>query len=84
MALQNSAYYQADPARIGSSSGLLRTFVYLGAIVASAGTGRSFSEPADTTGLHDLTCFMLVLAVMTLVVTVDDRSLRRVGTPKDA
>jgi MFS family permease len=80
LALQNSVYHQADPARIGSSSGLLRTFVYLGAIVASAATGSFLSDDADTAGLHDLSWFMLVLAIMTLAVTVGDRSLRRVGS----
>lgn len=82
LALQNSVYVQADPARIGSSSGLLRTFIYLGAIVASAATGSFLSENADTAGMHDLSWFMLVLAVMTLAVTLADRSLSRVGGPK--
>ncbi len=36
LANQNAVYYQADPARLGSSSGLLRTFTYLGAMIASA------------------------------------------------
>ena len=35
LANQNAVYYQADPARVGSSAGLLRTFFYLGAIIAS-------------------------------------------------
>ena len=39
LALQNSVYHQADPERIGSSAGLLRTSTYLGALVASAAQG---------------------------------------------
>ncbi|MGH3493824.1 MAG: MFS transporter, partial [Sciscionella sp.] len=52
LALQNSVYYQADPDRIGSSSGLLRTFTYLGAIVAAAAQGSFYGHTAGTGGLH--------------------------------
>jgi len=79
LALQNSVYHQADPERIGSSSGLLRTFGYLGAITASAASGSFFSERADTAGLHELTWFMIGAAVLFLVVTVADRALARIG-----
>ena len=42
LALQNSVYVQTDPERTGSSAGLLRTFAYLGSIVASSATATSF------------------------------------------
>lgn len=90
LANQNAVYWQADPARMGASAGLLRTFTYLGAIVASAATGLFFGHGATTAGLHDLAVFMLVVAVLFLGVTVADRSLRRVGAtsatrePEDA
>jgi MFS family permease len=77
LALQNSVYQQADPDRIGSSAGLLRTFGYLGAIVASAANGAFFTHRADTAGLHHLAWFLLAIAVSFLVVTVADRSLTR-------
>jgi MFS family permease len=83
LALQNSVYYQADPERMGSSAGLLRTFGYLGAIVASAANGAFLAHRADTNGLHHLTWFMLASAVLFLVVTVADRALSRIGTTKD-
>ncbi|MEV0702122.1 MFS transporter [Saccharopolyspora sp. NPDC050389] len=51
LALQNSVYHQSDSERIGSSSGLLHTFGYLGAIIASAAGGAFFSRGADTAGL---------------------------------
>ena len=79
LALQNSVYYQAEPSRIGSSAGLLRTFGYLGAIVASAANGAFLSQRADTPGLHHLTWFMLGTAALFLVVTVTDRTLGRIG-----
>jgi len=79
LALQNSVYHQAEPERIGSSSGLLRTFGYLGAITASTASGSFFSERADTAGLRDLAWFMIGAAVLFLVVTVADRALARIG-----
>ena len=54
LANQNALYHQADPERIGASAGLLRTFTYLGALVASAANGAFFGTTVDTTGLHEL------------------------------
>ncbi|NUR08523.1 MAG: MFS transporter [Nocardioidaceae bacterium] len=79
LANQTALYHQAEPARMGSSAGLLRTSMYLGAIVASAAVGVFFPHGADTPGLHDLSLFMLGCAVLLLLVTVADRSLRRIG-----
>jgi nicotinamidase-related amidase/predicted MFS family arabinose efflux permease len=80
LANQNAVYYQADPTRMGASAGLLRTFMYLGAIVASAATGAFFKHGADTSGLHGLATFMLVVGVLFLALTFVDRSLGRVGS----
>lgn len=79
LANQNAVYYQADPARMGASAGLLRTFTYLGAMVSSAATGAFFSDGAATARLHDLTVFLLVVAGLLLVLVLTDRSLRRLG-----
>jgi MFS family permease len=81
LANQNAVYHQADPDRMGSSAGLLRTFTYLGAIVASAADGAFLGDRADTPGVHQLALFMIVVAGLALVVTVVDRSLSRVGAP---
>nr|BFE58020.1 MFS transporter [Dactylosporangium thailandense] len=78
LGLQNAVYFQADPERIGSSAGLLRTFGYLGSMVASAATAASFGRHASTGGMHHLAWIMLGAAVLFLLVTVFDRSLRRV------
>jgi MFS family permease len=78
LAIQNTLYHQADPTRIGASAGLLRTFMYLGAILASAASGAFFGVRADTHGLHELAAFMLGAAVVFLALTVADRSLSRV------
>lgn len=82
LALQNSVYHQADPERIGSSAGLLRTFTYLGAMISSAATGAFFNPRASTTGLHHLGLFMLVVSTLFLVVTAVDRSLSNITKPK--
>jgi MFS family permease len=81
LANQNAVYHQADPARMGSSAGLLRTFMYLGAIIAAAANGVFLGHRADTAGLHHLAVFILAVAVVFLAVTVLDRSLPRVGRP---
>ncbi|MEU8795585.1 MFS transporter [Streptomyces sp. NPDC048643] len=83
LANQNALYRQADPARIGSAAGLLRTFMYLGAMAASAADAAFFTHGADTGGLHHLSLFMLAGAVLLLAVTVIDRSLGTL-TPRKA
>ncbi|MBT2504273.1 MFS transporter [Curtobacterium sp. ISL-83] len=76
LANQNAVYYQADPARLGASSGLLRTFTYLGAIVASATSGAFYGQRASTQGLHELAIFLLVVAALFFALTLIDRSLQ--------
>jgi MFS family permease len=79
LANQNAVYYQAEPARVGASAGLLRTFAYLGAMVASAAYGAFFRAGAGTTGLHHFAVFLIVVAALLLVVILADPSLRRIG-----
>ncbi|WP_031469251.1 MFS transporter [Sciscionella sediminilitoris] len=77
LALQNSVYHQANPDSIGTSAGLLRTFSYLGAIVASAAQGGFYGQRADTGGLHQLATFLLVMGGLLLLITLADRKLGR-------
>ncbi|MEN3264319.1 MFS transporter [Pseudonocardia sp.] len=84
LALQNSVYYQADPERTGSSAGLLRTFGYLGSMIASATTAASFGQRADTAGMHNLAWVMLGAGILFLLVTVVDHSLRHVAATEPA
>lgn len=83
LANQNALYHQAEPARMGSAAGLLRTFSYLGAMTASAATAAFFSHGVGTGGLHQLALFMTACGVLLLAATLLDRSLRRIGQPKD-
>jgi MFS family permease len=78
LANQNAVYHQADPERIGASAGLLRTFFYLGAIVASAASGGFLGDRADSPGLHHLAAFLVGVAGAFVVLTLVDRSLARV------
>jgi MFS family permease len=78
LAVQNTVYHQADAARMGASSGLLRTFMYLGAMIASSAGGAFFGSRATTGGMHELAWFMIGAAVLFVVITVVDRSLARV------
>jgi hypothetical protein len=81
LANQNALYRQAEPDRLGSSAGLLRTFMYLGAMLASAANAAAFPEHADTAGLHGLAVVLTVVAVLLLAMSVLDRSL---GRPRPA
>jgi MFS family permease len=81
LANQNALYHQADPARIGSSAGLLRTGTYLGALIAAAANATFFKTGASTVGLHHLSFFLLITSSLLLIITVLDRSLRRIGQP---
>ncbi|MET9532797.1 MFS transporter [Streptomyces sp. NPDC006649] len=77
LALQNSVYYQADSERTASSAGLLRTFAYVGSMIASSATASSFGQRADTGGMHQLAWVMLGAGVLYLLLTVFDRTLGR-------
>jgi MFS family permease len=79
LANQNALYHQAEPERMGSSAGLLRTFMYLGAILSSSASGIFFGKRADSAGLHDLAIFMVVTAILFFALTLFDRSLSRIG-----
>ena len=81
LANQNALYHQADPERMGASAGLLRTFMYAGALIASAAVAATLRDRATTAGLHELSAFMLGCGVLLLLLTVPDRSLRRIGRP---
>jgi MFS family permease len=69
LANQTALYKQADPARIGSSAGLLRTCVYVGALISAAANAHFFQYGATTAGLHELAIFLLVVAGLLLLVT---------------
>jgi MFS family permease len=80
LANQSALYHQADPARIGSSAGLLRTCTYLGALIAAAANAHFFQHGATTAGLHELLVFLVCSTSILVLVTITDRSLGRIGS----
>ncbi|MBW0933866.1 MFS transporter [Priestia megaterium] len=77
LANQNAVYFQASSKHIGASAGLLRTFMYMGAILSSATNGLFFKSEANTKGIHHLALFSLVICFI-LIVTLFDQSLSKI------
>jgi len=71
-------YAQAPHDATGTAAGLLRTFMYLGAIVSASLISLSYGRAATDAGLHRLGLLLTVAAVALLVGTVSDRGLSRV------
>ncbi|MGW1408291.1 MFS transporter [Streptomyces sp. NPDC002403] len=73
-----TALYRAAPAdRIGTASGLFRTFGYLGTITSSVIAGIVFRDGADDHGLHSLGLVLVAAGLTVLLLTVLDRDLMR-------
>lgn len=68
LANQNALYAQADPARMGSSAGLLRTFMYVGALFAAAANAVFFRDGATSSGLHAMAWPLIGVAAVFLVL----------------
>lgn len=79
---QNALYHQTAPEAIGASSGLMRTFQYLGAMLASAVTALAFGSHVTTGGMHVVAICMIVVSAGALTITVADRSLARLPTAR--
>lgn len=79
LANQNALYHQADPARTASAAGLLRTSMYVGALVSATAVGSALHDGASSAGLHRLGVATVAVAVVGAVLTVADRSLGRIG-----
>jgi MFS family permease len=84
LANQNALYRQAPAERLGTASGLLRTFQYGGAMVASAAIAGVFPHQATAHGLHLLALAMLACTGLLLAITLLDPSLRRTTQRADA
>ncbi|MED3563827.1 MFS transporter [Bacillus xiapuensis] len=79
LANQNAVYFQASSEQIGASAGLLRTFMYLGAMIASASNGLLLKSNGMTMGIHQIALFTGGISFILIVITILDRSLNRVG-----
>ncbi len=73
---QTALYGQAPAELLGTASGLLRTFGYLGSIAASAITGIVFHTHVSDHGVHLVGWIMVGVSVVLVLMTVTDRTLR--------
>ncbi|WP_270038680.1 MFS transporter [Solirubrobacter ginsenosidimutans] len=74
---QTALYREAPAETVGTASGLLRTFGYVGSIAAATITGVAFRTHVDDAGLHHVSWILIAISVVVLVMTVFDRQLTR-------
>ena len=70
---QTAMYAQAPADSTGTAAGMLRTFMYLGAIASASLISLSFGHAATDAGLHRLAVILTVAAAALLAVTLADR-----------
>jgi MFS family permease len=72
---QTALYRESPPEKVGTASGLLRTFGYIGSIASATITGLVFRTHVDDSGLHHVSLILIVIGVVVLLMTVLDRRL---------
>jgi MFS family permease len=72
---QTALYLAASPEEIGTASGLLRTFGYLGSIISAVIGSIVFRDGASDHGLHTIGFVLVAAGLVVLLLTVLDRSL---------
>jgi MFS family permease len=75
---QTTLYAQTSTAEIGTASGLLRTFSYMGSVASSAIIAVAFRTQVSDDGLHSLATIMIIASVVALVLVVADPGIMRV------
>jgi MFS family permease len=73
---QTALYYQAPADQLGTASGLLRTFGYVGSIASSAITGVVFHTSVTDNGVHLIAWIMIGVSAVLVLISVADRTLR--------
>lgn len=73
---QTALYTQVTAEQIGTASGLLRTFGYIGSIASSAIIGIAFHTVVTDNGMHAIAITMITVSVIALLITITDRRLR--------
>lgn len=73
---QTALYSQAPAELLGTASGLLRTFGYIGSIAASAITGVVFHTSVSDHGVHLIAWIMVGVSIALVLMTIADRTLR--------
>ncbi|MGW3513325.1 MFS transporter [Streptomyces sp. NPDC000994] len=73
---QTSLTQHAPADQLGTASGLLRTFGYVGSIGASAVTGLVFHHNVTDHGVHQIAWIMTAVSLVLGALTLADRTLR--------
>jgi MFS family permease len=72
---QTALYIEAPAAKVGTASGLLRTFGYVGSIAAATITGAAFRARVSDPGLHAVAAILIGIGIVVLIMTAVDRRL---------
>jgi MFS family permease len=72
---QTALYAQVQAGDIGTASGLLRSFGYMGSIASSAIISIVFHANVSDHGLHVIAIIMIAVSIVALVLTLADRQL---------
>jgi MFS family permease len=75
VANQTAMYAQAPADSTGTAAGMLRTFMYLGAIASASLISLSFGHAATDAGLHRLAVILAIAAAVLLAITLADRTV---------
>lgn len=73
---QTALYTNAPAEQLGTASGLLRTFGYVGSIASSAITGIVFHNTVSDSGVHTIAWIMIAVSLALVLISVADRTLR--------
>jgi MFS family permease len=72
---QTALYSQAPAEQLGTASGLLRTFGYVGSIASSAITGVVFHASVTDSGVHLIAWIMISVSLALVLISILDRTL---------
>ncbi|MFD3456619.1 MFS transporter [Streptomyces sp. NPDC058691] len=76
LANQTALYRESPPEKLGTASGLLRTFGYVGSIASATITGIAFRPHVSDSGLHHVSLILIAIGAVVLLMTVFDRRLK--------
>ncbi len=75
MTNQAALYREAPAEKVGTASGLLRTFGYVGSIASATITGVVFHAGVDDAGLRHISLILIGIGAVVLLITVLDQHL---------
>lgn len=76
LANQTALYRESPAEKLGTASGLLRTFGYVGSIASATITGLAFRTRVSDSGLHHVSLALIAIGAVVLLMTAFDRHLK--------